>query len=355
MLKTGSAIALFALLNTACAASTAWSVKTGAPIRGGVLTDANGSVIVGNLAGDVLAFDGTRRQRWHSRIDGAITSTPLRHAGLVIIASSKGVSALQEADGKPRWQHKLGNLGLDQLKSWDSLQADPVAAGKLVLVVFGTQLLALDAASGKQIWTSQLPAASSATPLLTADGILLVDERGQLQIIDAGNGKLLRSTTLARAAIQQAPALSGKLLVYGSRDGKVRAQVPGETRPRWEVDHGSSWIVASPLLDDGLALVGSSDSQLLQGIDLSSGKVRWELPSGQNALRAPVKAGSLYWFAGGDAYSPQSPSKLLAVNASGKIRHSIAMPSALFGQAVVAGDTLWIGGEDGVLHALPSK
>lgn len=354
-LSSGILLAALAGFAHAAAGDVQFTIKTGAPIRGGVLADQQGGVVVGTLAGDVLALDSRQQERWRTRLAGAITTTPVRVGELLLISSSKGITALQASDGKVRWEKTLGNLGLEHLKSWDSYQPDPLVSGEQVVLAFGQQVLLLDARDGKTRWSVKLPSGVMATPLKQGKRLLLSDDRGQLHTVDMETGRQVGSVNIADNMIQQSPALQGKTLFYSSRDGKIRARKLDASAADWEVDHGSSWVIATPLLDAGKIIVGSSDSQLLQGIDQRSGKVVWELPAKQNVFRKAVRAGGLYWFAGGDAYAPQTAGRVQAVSPEGKMVRELTLSAALFGQPVLDRTLIWVGGEDGILYAIRSE
>ncbi len=127
----------------------------------------------------------------------------------------------------PRWHEQFGEGDLLPL-------APAVASGHVYLARLGGDLLALDAATGKTQWKTDLK-----LPLSGGVG--------------AGDG----------------------LVVVGVRDGSVVA-LDESGQKRWQAASGGGEISATPLVADGLVVVRTGDGKLV-GLNQSDGKQRWAI------------------------------------------------------------------------------
>jgi outer membrane protein assembly factor BamB len=315
------------------------------------LPDAAAGLVFGNLAGQVFSLDAQQQIRWQTKLPGAITTTPLRFGRTILLSSSVGLFALDKHTGAIVWRHLMTPHAPTEL--WDSLNPDPQLVGDQVLIALGREVALLDAATGQKIWQQSLVQAITATPRVGAGFADLAGELGRIVRLDLRRGAVLWQHDIASDMIQSQPQRSGDALIFAARDGKIRSWSVSQRKTRWEVDHGTSWVMASALLDREQVLIGSSDSYLVQSIDRRTGRIAWQVPTaGQNIFRSAIKVHNQYWFATGDAYAPSLPGQLLAINRQGQLTQTITLAAAAFGQLVGAKNTFWIGAENGVLYAI---
>ena len=119
------------------------------------------------------------------------------------------------------------------------------------------------------------------------DGVLYAASTdGKLLAIDAGSGKTLWSRSSrthgwfgwgdkdrADALYSGGPAVDGDLLVVGTLDGHVYGVDAKDGSPRWEAEL-SSQVLASPVIVGELAMVRTGDGRVY-GLDRTSGERRW--------------------------------------------------------------------------------
>jgi outer membrane protein assembly factor BamB len=122
-------------------------------------------VYVGSRDKNLYAFDvASGREVWRVTTGDMITATPALHRDLVLVASFDGkVRALQTRDGKPRWSYdaKLPVAG-------DLLVAD----GRVFVGSRTYDLIALDAASGKEQWRHYYWFSWVESPAVVRDGVV---------------------------------------------------------------------------------------------------------------------------------------------------------------------------------------
>ena len=82
-----------------------WRMETGREMDVRPALAGEDTVVIGNRAGDVAAYDLARRsERWRTRLGGAVRVAPVLDGGTVFLPDS-GVAALDLATGKALWRH----------------------------------------------------------------------------------------------------------------------------------------------------------------------------------------------------------------------------------------------------------
>jgi hypothetical protein len=170
-------------------------------------------------------------------------------------------------------------------------------------------LHAIDAESGRDIWTRNLGA-----PILhscaVADGRVFVGAGdGKLYALDAKSGDVLWSVQTG-TAIWNAPAVHNEAVFVGSRDGVLYACASATGEIRWKRQTGGP-ILSSPAIDEKASrvYVGSED-MCVYAFDTSDGEPAWKSPKvpgvsfrGYHPVIAPDGSVMITAtpFAGGDA------------------------------------------------------
>lgn len=132
----------------------------------------------------------TGRERWRIAAGDIMTATPALYKELLIYAAFDGkVQAVSAADGKPRWTYdaKLAVPG------------DVVVAGDRVLAGSRSyDLIALDAASGKEIWKRYYWFSWIESPPVVRDGVIYTGSSDATNVyaIDLADGSLRWKTAV---------------------------------------------------------------------------------------------------------------------------------------------------------------
>jgi len=147
----------------------------------------------------------TLEPAWRYTIDasGAMESSPVVHAGIVYVTSAErdGVVALDAASGALRWQFwpKLERFVFCCSKANRGIA---LAGGRAFVATLDGHLIALDAMTGKQLWSQAIGDASAgfsetAAPLVWRDSVLVGSAgsefgiRGSYTALRQSDGKLL--------------------------------------------------------------------------------------------------------------------------------------------------------------------
>jgi outer membrane protein assembly factor BamB len=193
-------------------------------------------VYVASRDKSLYALDlATGKEQWRVQTEDLMTATPALYRDLVLFADYKGVvQAVGASDGKPRWSYDArlpvaGDLVVD---------ADRVFVGSRTY-----DLIALDAASGKELWKHYYWFSWIESPPVVRDGVVYTGSSDGVGVfaIDARDGKL-----------------------------RWKAAVPGWAWPRTAV--GKQLVVAATV---GAGAYPGNRAGSLVAIDRASGAIRW--------------------------------------------------------------------------------
>jgi outer membrane protein assembly factor BamB len=184
------------------------------------------------------ATDGTGRWTNTSGATLAMNATPVIVDDTAFVANASGdVTALSLATGTGRWSRRFTDGGFDW--GYSIMTAPAHADGRLFVATQWHDLVAVDAATGGELWRATSPSSPLnfshyrsdqpgfiASPVVTGDVVWVGRPDGQLLALAAADGAELWSTNLG-APITAAPAPAGDVLIVATYDGTIRALVPG--------------------------------------------------------------------------------------------------------------------------------
>ncbi len=149
-----------------------------------------------------------------------------------------------------------------------------VFGGKVFVGTMKGVLHAVDAETGRDVWTYTAPAAILHTCAVGHDVVAFGCADGRVYGLDAGTGTLAWSVQTG-AAIWNAPLIWDNSVLIGSRDGSLYAIDVKTGGARWKATTDGP-LLSSPALDAKRArvYVGSEDMHVY-AFDLSDGRQRW--------------------------------------------------------------------------------
>jgi outer membrane protein assembly factor BamB len=194
-------------------------------------------------------------------------------------------------------------------------------------------------------WQTRLSSTWLMPPVL-ADGILYTGSgNGTLYALDVKSGEKIWSKD-GFSQLENSGAVSEEILVAGGYDGVLRALDRHTGEILWSFDTHYS-IQASPLIMDDHVYVATD--HVLYALDLSTGKLQWQTPTGREAayMGAPAYENGIIYTTGGRS--------LLAVNStSGKELWRIE-GNDMFTAPAVANGMIYIGNFDKYFYAFDQK
>jgi eukaryotic-like serine/threonine-protein kinase len=290
----------------------------------------NGVVYVGSNDGNLYAIDQqTGLQKWKFSTEARVTSSPAVADGLVYFSSYDGnFYAVDVASGKQRWKFRIagerryagthlhGSVpeGETMPDPFDFYLSSPAVWNSAVYFGSGDgNVYALDAASGSLKWKFKTGDVVHASPAIVDGKLYIGSWDSYFYALDAASGKeLWRFKTGEdpdihnQVGIQSSATVADGILYFGCRDSKFYALDAATGQLRWSFSNKGSWVITSPVVKDGKVYFATSDTALLQILDAQTG--------------APIDTLKFHW--------------------------------PIFGSPSIAGNTLYLAGQDGILTAI---
>ncbi|MEP6622106.1 MAG: PQQ-binding-like beta-propeller repeat protein [bacterium] len=138
----------------------------------------------------------------------------------VLFARQRAVR-LSASDGEIQWSTELSS----GRRVTRNLSGTPALAGSHVVVSspVGSNLTALNAATGAKEWVVALPSRHRGVPTIFGDTVLVGLESGALLAFDLRTGRLLGHCSWTGRFTPSAPLIVGQTIIYGATDGILRA------------------------------------------------------------------------------------------------------------------------------------
>ena len=266
--------------------------------------------------------DGDKRRK-------RLNTTPVSDGTRIYTMSSDQQVMATATNGSPVWSYQVQS----PRDGAGATQGGGLALADGVLYVtsgLGT-LVALEAATGAELWTQDLDTSATGAPTVSGGLVYLTSGDSIGWAIETANGRVRWQTeTIAdinNVAGAPAPAVDGGRVVFAFGNGQIQStfrqgglslwssEVAGQRAGRAINTVGD--ITGDPVIADG-ALYAGNHSGNMAAFDLFSGDRRWTLPDG--ALHQP-------WVAGGSVYFVSDLNELFRVDAeTGAKIWSVALP-----------------------------
>lgn len=325
----------------------------------------DGRVFTLDTENTLSAFDAHNGKRiWTRDVSHPVEEDPVIVGG---IAYSRGqlyvtngyneLLLLNPQDGQIVWRKKIPSA---------SRAAPTIADDRVFIATMDNRLLALSAADGSLLWDySGIGGAAglvgAASPAASHDIVLPVFSSGEIYALRVENGSAAWGDNLA--GIRSAGGLSGisdiralpvidKGIVIAISFGNRMVALDERTGNRiWQRDIGGSEM---PWVAGNYVFVVTNDSELV-GMGRDNGLIRWVRPLPK--FRNPEeRTGQIYWtgpvLAGNRLIVAGSDGGVLEINPeTGDVMHSWGSGLSVSVAPVVAGETLYLLGDNGTLSA----
>jgi outer membrane protein assembly factor BamB len=299
-----------------------------------------------------LALAETVREAWQADIGrGAgrrtrLLAPPIVAGGRIYTLDSAGEArAFATADGQEIWRRRSPELATGDRLATGGLAAE---GGRLIVTGAGGAVVALDLASGAELWKTDIRAPIRSAPTVTEGRALVVTADNQLFALDAGNGRTQwrQAGVFEQAGILggASPAATGGIVISAYSSGEVFALDLVSGRPLWSdtvlrprrtLAIGQiSDIIGDPVIDRELVLVAGASGEMV-ALDLVRGDRIWE---------AGVTSTQMPWAAGDYVYLLTERSELVALTrADGRIRWVTALATLRDPEDPDSGRIRWVG------------
>lgn len=348
----------------------AWVYHSGGAILSSSPVVADGVAYVGVRDEDGTAHNGiaaidpvTGRQRWRQTTDAPVDATPTVAGGLVYASTVRGtVLALDARTGHVVWQVRNG-VGQDGVqRAWafagpvvaDGVVYQSVSTNTCCTIWGGTNMLALDARTGKQRWNST-PATDGygstdrpGAPTIAGDLVLFTGDGRYVTAIDRATGtERWRHYPTIAARYRSAPAVSaGRVYLQGQ--GKLEALDLATGNVLWkDADPGYNEGRGTPAVS-GSVVVSPIGAQGIAGFDAATGRRLWTTTTGGAVESSPV-------ISGDTVYAGAKDGKFSALDLrTGKVVWTHAIGTWVNSSAAVSGNLVMVGAYDGNVYGFRS-
>lgn len=308
---------------------------------------ALGKLFIGAEDGNLYAYDlASRKLAWLYHAGAGIGSTPAVADGTVYALARDGrLHAVDAQTGVRRWEFatqgeaRFAAYGLygsekgtaPSRDPWDLWLSSPlVADGRVYFGSSDERLYALDARTGAVQWAFKSGGMIHAAPALAGRTLVFGSWDGAVYALDAASGKQLwryqtetEQKTSTLFGVQAAPLIDGDTVYIGSRDSWFYALELASGKMKWRYNGKGSWVISGAVANDKGVYFGTSDSNLLVGLDKRSGQPLFEHDARVWTYATPV-------LVGGTVYGASMRGELFALDAmAGKPQWSWRTPESL--------------------------
>lgn len=370
----------------------------------------HGIVYVGSNDGKLYAIDQqTGEQKWEFTTGSRVPSSPAVADGLVYFLSYDGqFYAVNAGTGKLQWKfanpgerrfaakhiHGSQPAGETMPDPFDVYLSSPAVWNGTVYFGSGDgNVYALDAATGALKWKFKTGDVVHASPAIAGGKLFIGSWDSYFYALDAATGKELWRFKTGEDAdihnqvgIQSSATVANGIVYFGCRDSNFYAVDEATGRQRWAFNNKGSWVITSPIVQEGKVYFATSDTRLFHILDAQTGAAIDSMPLNWPTFASPAIAGSTIYLAGNDGklraidLSTRKISWTFQNEASQKNLQSLSKPDGapnyevaftsdfyddmivgisktrtvgpFLSSPVVSGSVIYIGGTDGNLYAL---
>lgn len=271
-----------------------------------------------------LALGGNLSEVWEAPIGlpndkrHSITAAPVVAGGRIYTIDSRANVAATSTAGARLWSTDTTPAGALPNEATGGGLA--YADGKLFVATGFGDLKALDAATGRVLWTQRFHAAVSGTPTVEAGVVYIVTRDSNAYAISAADGKIRwqqdGTETLAGIPGAAGPALSARFAIMPYPSGELvgllkpgGAQIWATTIAGQRLGQGYAAIndiTGDPVVAGDRVYVGNAAGAVM-ALELNTGNQIWSSPNG---VTSPV------WVAGGSVFLVSDQGKIIRLDAA---------------------------------------
>lgn len=317
-----------------------WTRSLGKPIQASAVVDED-RLYLGDGEGVLHALDRhTGATRWTHQADGPIEAPAVRVADLVIVGATDGhLRALHAATGALRWSVDLGERITGA--------ASPVAAQgdtppSLLIGAHDGRLHRLRLSDGEPLWTYTTGSYLYGSAAVDEGKVVMGGCDGHVHVVDLATGKGQHRIPV-EGYVGGSAMLDAHGAVVGHFGNQVLAFSPATGAPQWTHQDLSFPYLSSPARLGEHVILGGRDRQL-HALDRATGQPVWWVSAKGKVDSSPVVVGDHVVVGSHDG-------RLRIVRPDGEVARALDLGAPISASVATASGWLWIGTEDGTLHA----
>ena len=223
------------------------------------------------------------KARFFESVGGAgPRGTPTLYNGRVYTFGATGIlNALDAANGNVVWSHNVASETNTKTPFW-GFSSSPLVIGDVVVIAASGQLVAYDAAGGKQRWLGPSLGGSYSSPqLVTIDGvaqILFMTDTGVTSISPTDGKQIWDYQWSSNSIVQPGLGPDGEVLITSQENG-TRSIAVARGAGGWTVKERWTSNGLKPYFNDFVVHKGHAfgfDNRILSCIDLKDGQRKWK-------------------------------------------------------------------------------
>ncbi len=245
-----------------------WTVDAGAPIQSRAAVDSTYAYIAARdgVVRSYARSDGTHVGGFESDLLGGFSSAPAVFGGRVFVASVEGIGFIfQSGTLKEAGRFCVGN----------GVRLDLLAIPHGVLVADQSGTLSLIDEHGTTVWSKSVGVLAG-EPVYCTLGIVLLTTSGEIEILNAQNGSVLRRIPLAGSPACDAPVVHGTTLYTATHRRAIVAVDLAGGRELWRRDVHAQMGGRPAATPNAVAWIGASGE--IHVFDRATGDPRSVLP-----------------------------------------------------------------------------
>jgi outer membrane protein assembly factor BamB len=226
--------------------------------------------------------------KWTYTTKGSVSTLPVVQDGIVYVASDQ-LYALDARTGKNIWTYRT------------TLPNTPAVADGVVYVGSweDEKLYALDAKTGSKLWDHSLSGNADCPPTVY-DGVVYFGSDDTMYALRASNGHLLWSFATGYF-VTSAPAVANGVVYVGSADDNLYALDAKTGNKLWSFMTGGEIFISAPAVANGVVYIGSTDSNVY-ALNASTGNLLWKYTTGDGFQASIAVTHGVVYAASADSY-----------------------------------------------------
>jgi outer membrane protein assembly factor BamB len=344
-----------------------WTVPLNAEVWGGLARDGTRSIFVADVSGHVTALaQSNGAQLWQTDLGAQIRSTPALRNGKLYVASDAALVALDARTGRQIWSAPFGHERVARISNSEATSRwDHYSSGVAVddeVAVAGSRdgcVHAVRVRAGAEVWRMCTEDIVTSTPALTRDAVYFGGFDHFAYALSRADGRLLwRYDT--HDIVPRDAVVAGENVLFGSRTYDIVALNARTGIRTWLRHIWYSWVDSPPVIADDRIYTGTSDALAVFAYDEATGRPIWKRPvPGWTWGGAALGAHSVYTGIVGGPYGAPRAGGFAAIGRSdGTLRWRLDAPRpdplTLYGFAampVVSGSRIFAADLGGNVYA----
>jgi outer membrane protein assembly factor BamB len=271
-------------------------------------------------------------------------------------AEDSTIVALDLASGQVAWERQIGSGHATHTLATDGARLFVSSVDTQPIPTNGKALLALDAATGQDIWRYATIGHSLSAAALAHAVAYFTSSDGVLHAVDAASGQARWQVRHASWG-PEAPAADANLVYAGGRGDALVAYAIGDGAERWRFS-AAAWFANPLCLAEGQLYTLNWDG-FLYALEARTGRLLWKVKGERGqGFTSPPAANSRRLYVGSRVYHQHDGARadayaLLALRKEdGGEDWRFLTPKHIVAPPTVAGDSVLFGAEDGFFYAL---